>query len=364
MINNIIYLIFLLSIQICKSRCNISNLVEDNDIINKNEDVTNDNLYLFNNITLQNLAMVYPSNQCKCQQRTLFFKYPKFIEINNNNNNKFNVTEVKIENKEFFVVANYNTRWKIIKEIIKNNNLIYLSNKNYTNLYWINDVKLNEKMFNLNKYQKFNHFTSTKEISRKELLYINYDVMNKLFPDDYNYIPKTYTYKNFKELIKNYNISKDNLWLVKPDFGHSGKGIHFLKNINDVKEGDIVTKYISNPLLINKKKFDFRIYILVTGHDPLKAYIFNEGLVRISSEEYDLDLNDLNNLFKHLTNTSINKKKKNYKYENLVMSIKESKKYLEQTYKLDFKKLWNEMKDISIKTLISMNDKELNKENK
>ena len=42
----------------------------------------------------------------------------------------------------------------------------------------------------------------------------------------------------------------------------------------------IIQEYISNPLLIDNLKFDVRIYVLMTSIEPLKLYIFEDGLVR------------------------------------------------------------------------------------
>ena len=69
----------------------------------------------------------------------------------------------------------------------------------------------------------------------------------------------------------------------------------------------IVQEYISNPLLIDDLKFDIRIYVLMTSIDPLKLYIFEDGLVRFSTEKYSNKLEDLANIFIHLTNYTINK---------------------------------------------------------
>lgn len=71
----------------------------------------------------------------------------------------------------------------------------------------------------------------------------------------------------------------------------------------------VVSHYIDNPLLINKLKFDLRIYVAITGVNPLRIYVYEEGLARFATEEYDKLGEDMENKkFQHLTNYSINKK--------------------------------------------------------
>lgn len=42
-------------------------------------------------------------------------------------------------------------------------------------------------------------------------------------------------------------------------------------------------RYLHKPYLISGNKFDLRIYVYVTSYDPLRIYIFSDGLVRFAS---------------------------------------------------------------------------------
>ena len=73
----------------------------------------------------------------------------------------------------------------------------------------------------------------------------------------------------------------------------------------------VVQKYIEKPLLYFGRKFDIRIWVLLT-HD-LKVYVFNEGHLKCCSVKYNLD--SCNN-YSHLTNYSFQKYSDNFqKYE-------------------------------------------------
>jgi hypothetical protein len=70
----------------------------------------------------------------------------------------------------------------------------------------------------------------------------------------------------------------------------------------------IIQKYIKDPLTIGGFKFDLRLYVLVPTFQPMKAYLYDEGLVRFATEKYTCDQStDLSNVYSHLTNSSINK---------------------------------------------------------
>jgi tubulin polyglutamylase TTLL6/13 len=68
---------------------------------------------------------------------------------------------------------------------------------------------------------------------------------------------------------------------------------------------------VTKPLLIDELKFDIRLYVLVLSINPMRIYLFDEGLARFSTDIYEKPAKgNLGNLFMHLTNYSINAKNK------------------------------------------------------
>ena len=68
-----------------------------------------------------------------------------------------------------------------------------------------------------------------------------------------------------------------------------------------------VSRYVARPYLINGTKFDLRLYVLLTGVNPLRIYLYDDGLVRFASNKYTNDSSRVGDVFMHLTNYSINK---------------------------------------------------------
>ena len=54
-------------------------------------------------------------------------------------------------------------------------------------------------------------------------------------------------------------------------------------------------------------KFDLRLYVAVTSYDPLRIYLYEEGLTRFATVQYEGPSEQLDNRCMHLTNYSVNK---------------------------------------------------------
>ena len=67
----------------------------------------------------------------------------------------------------------------------------------------------------------------------------------------------------------------------------------------------MVSQYIEHPLLIDGLKFDLRIYVAITCFNPLRIYMYKEGLVRFATQKYNGS--GKGSRFMYLTNYSVNK---------------------------------------------------------
>jgi len=75
----------------------------------------------------------------------------------------------------------------------------------------------------------------------------------------------------------------------------------------------VAQDYIPNPYLIDKLKFDLRIYVLLSGIAPMKLYVFEDGLARFATTPYEPPApKNMGNMYMHLTNYAINKCSSNY----------------------------------------------------
>ena len=142
--------------------------------------------------------------------------------------------------------------------------------------------------------------------------------MNRLrtkHPGDFAIAPMSYLLSDdYEAFQKEREREIDKLWILKPVAASCRREIKITDKNTSIqeKEGIPASKYIANPHLINGLKYDLRVYVLVTSFNPLKVYIYNDGLVRFATEKYTNDPSRLSKKYVHLTNFSVNKKNANF----------------------------------------------------
>ncbi|XP_035743508.1 uncharacterized protein LOC118451242 [Vespa mandarinia] len=217
---------------------------------------------------------------------------------------------------------------------------------------------------NLKEFQKVNHFPGTFQVGRKDRLWRNVSrMMTKYGKREFGFVPRTYVLPQdlrcFHQIWEK-SGSKEK-WIIKPPASARGRGIRVVHRWSQIpkKRPVVVQQYLSKPKLIGGAKFDLRLYVLVTSFNPLKIYLYPDGLVRFASVKYVDDINYLSDRFMHLTNYSINKTSATYTSNNCADSCFGHKwtlrtlwSYLEREH-VNVSKLWSSMKDIVVKTMIA-----------
>lgn len=159
-------------------------------------------------------------------------------------------------------------------------------------IFWTDTGVLPERIAKMKPYQKVNHFPGMFQLARKNHLARNLVKMQKEFDKEYKFFPRTFIcpseYGEFKNSLINKTAHNRPYYIVKPEAGCQGRGIFLTNNWEDLLPDDhyVVQKYIKNPMLIEGLKFDCRLYVLVLSVDPLRIYLFEEGLARFSTETY------------------------------------------------------------------------------
>ncbi|XP_034535046.1 tubulin polyglutamylase TTLL4 isoform X8 [Notolabrus celidotus] len=216
----------------------------------------------------------------------------------------------------------------------------------------------------LGGHQKLNHFPGTFQIGRKDRLWRNLSKMQLRFgKQEFSFFPRTFILPQDIKLLRKAweDGGSRQKWIIKPPASARGIGIQVIHKWSQMprKRPLLVQKYLHKPYLISGNKFDLRIYVYVTSYDPLRIYIFTDGLVRFASCKYSSSMKTLSNKFMHLTNYSVNKKNSEYQTNSDDKACQGHKWALKALWQFLGSKgvnttlIWEKIKDIVIKTLIA-----------
>lgn len=233
----------------------------------------------------------------------------------------------------------------------------------------------------LEEWRKVNHYPGSFHLGRKDKLWFRLKMATQKFGREKfgEFHPTTFVLpRDYDELRNYWTNSPSKLFIMKPPASARGNGIKVINDISQIptsaldvpphldgtlskKSTMIVQQYISNPCLLeNGQKFDLRIYVLLTSIDPLRVYIYDDGLVRFASSKYTSQEEGIIDQYMHLTNYFINKNNQEYQINNdcdslygCKWSLKRFWRYLSEHYAhVDVHKLCENIEDIVIKTII------------
>lgn len=213
-------------------------------------------------------------------------------------------------------------------------------------LYWC-DVGWMREHFDsafLPDHARVCHFRNHYELTRKDMVVKNLKRLARQLERDEGagagaaclaFLPTTYQLPGeYRMFVEEFKRSQASPWIMKPVGRAQGKGIFLFNKLSEITqwkqdtrwaqprdddddererpESYIVQRYLSNPYLIGGKKFDLRIYVLVTSYTPLRVWLYREGFARFSGALFNMDKSNIANNFIHLTNVAIQKTAKDY----------------------------------------------------
>nr|XP_023661842.1 tubulin polyglutamylase TTLL4 isoform X1 [Paramormyrops kingsleyae]XP_023661843.1 tubulin polyglutamylase TTLL4 isoform X1 [Paramormyrops kingsleyae] len=216
----------------------------------------------------------------------------------------------------------------------------------------------------IREYQKLNHFPGSFQIGRKDRLWRNLSKMQVRFgKQEFGFFPRSFVLPQDIKLLRKAweDGGSRQKWIIKPPASARGIGIQVIHKWSQMprRRPLLVQKYLHKPYLISGNKFDLRIYVYVSSFDPLRIYIFNDGLVRFASCKYSSSMKSLGNKFMHLTNYSVNKKNSEYQNNSDDKSCQGHKWSLKALWwylgskGVNTSQIWEKIKDIVIKTIIA-----------
>ncbi|XP_065185510.1 polyglutamylase complex subunit TTLL1-like [Sycon ciliatum] len=221
------------------------------------------------------------------------------------------------------------------------------------NFYWASVTTISQMFSGDSRYRRLrpdqivNHFPNHCELTRKDLMVKNIRRYQKTLEKEGNPLAEkeadgTYKYLDFLPvtfiLPGDYNLFTENFkrtpnvrWIMKPTSKACGVGIIIVTKLSQIKkwastgpnlptvtgkDAYVISRYLDHPLLIGERKFDLRLYVLVTRFKPLRAYFYRLGFCRFCTVKYAAGEADTSNMYAHLTNVSIQKHGDEYNVEH------------------------------------------------
>jgi len=260
---------------------------------------------------------------------------------------------------------------------------------NEWDFYWC-DVGWMREHFDhcyMEEHQRVCHFRNHYELTKKNLMAKNLRRLKKSLERESkveaakcDFFPMTFELPSeYHIFVEEFKRNPGTIWIMKPAGKAQGRGIFLfrrLKDITDWKKEDpfsmarrdqtdqqmekeppetyVVQRYIDNPYLIGGKKFDIRVYVLVTSYSPLKVWLYRSGFARFSNTRYSLD--SISDSYVHLTNVAIQKTAPDYDAEKgCKWSLQELRAYLCARHGQEVvEQIYQQLDEIFIKSLQSV----------
>nr|CAH8845530.1 unnamed protein product [Trichobilharzia regenti]CAH8845532.1 unnamed protein product [Trichobilharzia regenti] len=249
-----------------------------------------------------------------------------------------------------------------ILDVLKNRGWTEVPREDECDFYWCDPMAMKELFDHglMGNILKICHFRNHFELTRKNLMVKNLKRLKRKWEKEYSkqdgqkldFFPTTYELPmEYHMFIEEFRKCPGSIWIMKPVAKSQGKGIFLFRKLKDIEAwkraalkcdqhqyqqqqpppqqqqqqpiGDslnrelpetyVVSRYITNPYLLCGRKFDLRVYVLVTSFNPLKVWVYRDGFARFSNTRFSLD--SIDDQYIHLTNIAVQKTAPDYDAE-------------------------------------------------
>jgi glutathione synthase/RimK-type ligase-like ATP-grasp enzyme len=169
-------------------------------------------------------------------------------------------------------------------------------------------------------WQIVNRIPSMNVICRKYPFARLTERIRPAFPQTLSSFPRSFLLPTQNAAFTKELEATEKTYIVKPDSGSMGQGIQIIQpgeTYTPTDELAVAQEYIES-YLMEGRKFDLRVYVLVGSVDPLTIYVFRDGLARFCSEEYSKD-----SMFAKVSNVSFNRDNPEMEIRNISLLISE-----------------------------------------
>nr|XP_015096169.2 tubulin polyglutamylase TTLL7 [Vicugna pacos] len=264
--------------------------------------------------------------------------------------------KVRKKKKKGTITANVaGTKFEIVRLVIDEMGFMKTPDEDETsNLIWCDSAVQQEKIAELQNYQRINHFPGMGEICRKDFLARNMTKMIKSRPLDYTFVPRTWIfpaeYTQFQNYMKELKKKrKQKTFIVKPANGAMGHGYVFFfgiyKKVKKFSEKDLFEDNDNNNHK-NMERLRYKMPNMEHFHKVTAVILRPAHPGRHCCTQ----------LYMHLTNYSVNKH--NERFERDETENKGSKRSIRwfteflQANQHDVAKFWSDISELVVKTLI------------
>ncbi len=172
-------------------------------------------------------------------------------------------------------------------------------------LWYVGRDPPREVLLDLRPDQRMSHFPRISRLINKATIG---DTLSAAGLDGDEISPRTWRLPEAREAFEAHARERSGqAWIHKPVSGSWGKGITVFRDYLEVpnRRNMLVQRYLDDPMTVDGRKFNLRVYLLITAIEPLEAWVYRDGYVDLASAPFTCEGKDALDPLVFNTNTHV-----------------------------------------------------------